>query len=160
MLREIMTHSHKAADATYKADAAMRTGMGVVKNFTDHTADLPTAASSANLFFVQKARVPKGVNAALTNMSDYHEDFNAVEEGELVVLYSFDAGEQFATDAAVTTLTDSDIGKALAVGTDGKFALAAKSTSSHYVYRGKYNDAGHILCWVEVMDTPVASTEA
>ena len=153
MLRELITHSHKAAESTYKAKVAMETGMAVQKNFKDGTADLPAADTSANLFFVHKERIPTGINASRTNMSDYDADFNKVAEGEFVVLYSFDAGEQFAVGAYDTSLTDESKGKPLCAGADGKLKLA--TAASKYVFTGLFNDAGHVLCGVEVMADPV-----
>ena len=155
MLREIITHSHKAAESTYKAGAPMTTGAAVVKDVAAGVAKFPTEATAANLYFVHKERIPTGINASRTNMSDYDEDYNTVAEDEPVVLYSFDAGEQFATDAFAASLSESDIGKTLAAGTDGKLAVA--TTTSKYLYKGVYQDAGHALCWVEVLNDAVTN---
>lgn len=155
MLRELITHSHKAAESTYKAKVAMETGMAVVKNIKDGTAEFPAADTGDNLFFVHKERIPTDINAARANMSDYDDDFNKVAADELVVLYSFDAGEQFATAAYDATLTDESIGKPLVAGTDGKLKLAESKATSKYVFTGLYNDAGHTLCGVEVMNDPI-----
>ena len=40
MLRDLMVNEGLVADATFKADVAMATGMGVQKNHADGTADL------------------------------------------------------------------------------------------------------------------------
>ncbi len=155
MLREIIVHGNKAADATFKAKAAMKTGVAVVKNYKDGTADMPEAATSANLYFVQKATVPTGINAARTNMSDYDSDFTEVAKDELVVLYQFGPGEEFATDAETSLNATSDIGKTVEFDTDG--SIKAASAASIYRYLGEYNDAGHKLSHIAVLDTAAAN---
>lgn len=159
MLREIIVHGNKAADATFKAKAAMKTGVAVTKNYKTGTADLPSADTAENVYFVQKAPIPTGINASRTNMSDYDDDFNIVAKDEVVVLYQFSAGEEFATDATTTLTAEADIGKAVVFGTDGSVKAAPTSTASLYVYRGEYNDAGHKLAWIAVLDTPIKNAE-
>lgn len=160
MLREIIVHGNQAADATFKAKTAMKTGVAVTKNYKNGTADLPTADTGINLYFVQKAPIPTGLNASRTNMSDYDDDFNLVAEGEIVTLYHFSGGEEFATDATTTLTAEADIGKAVVFGTDGSIKAAPASTDSLYVYRGEYDDAGgHKLAWIAVLDTPIQNAE-
>lgn len=150
MLRELITHAQKAAESTYTAASAMKTGMAVIKN-VDGTASFPTAETAANLYFTQKERVPSGINAARTNMSDYDEDFNTIAEGDKVVLCQYAAGEKIAIDG-VGTLTEADKGKVLMAGTDGK--LVVSTVASVYRYEGTYNDAGgHTLAKILVLDT-------
>lgn len=151
MLREIIVHGNKAADATFKAKTAMKTGVAVQKNYTDGTADLPSAATSANLYFVQKAPIPTGINAARTNMSDYDENFVNVAKDELVVLYQFGPGEEFATDAQTAMDASTDKGKTIEFDTDGSFKAAA--APSIYRFLGAYDDAGHTLYRIAVLDT-------
>ncbi len=155
MLREIIVHGNKAADATFKAKAAMKTGMAVVKNYKDGTADMPEVATSANLYFVQKAPVPTGINASRTNMSDYDPDFTEVAKGEFVVLYQFGPGEEFATDATTSLDASADVGKTVEFDTDGSIKAAA--AASIYRYLGEYNDAGHKLSRIAVLDTAAAN---
>lgn len=155
MLRELITHAQKAAEATYKAATAMKTGMAVVKN-VDGTASFPSADTAANLYFTQKARVPSGINASRTNMSDYDEDYNAILAEEPVVLCQYSAGEKIAIDGA-SALTDADKGKVLMAGTDGMMVVS--TVASLYRYEGAYNDAGgHSLAKILILDTPVENT--
>lgn len=154
MLRELIAHSGKAADATYKAKTEMKTGMGVVKG-ENGVAAFPEAASAQNIYWVQKARIPVGINASRVNQSDYDTDFVNVAKDELVVLVNYSAGEKFATDA-VGTVTKSDAGKVVEVNTDGTLVVA--TGPSIYLYRGEYLDAGnHVLAEIEVLDTAISN---
>lgn len=155
MLRERITHQQKAADTYLKAAADMVTGMGVVKDEVAGTFKFPTAATSANIYLVDKERIPTGINAARTDMSDYDEDYTTVKEGEYAKLPRYDAGERFSTDQYATTLTDAAIGKTLHVGTDGKWAQA--TAASVYKFVGWHDDAGHKLADIVVLDTAVAN---
>lgn len=155
MLRERITHSHKAAETIYKAAADMVTGMGVIKN-DDGTFSAPAAATSANIYWLDKERIPTGINAARVNMSDYDEDYTTVKKDEFGKLMQYGPGERFATDAYATALTDADAGKMVEVGTDGKVAVA--TAASIYKFKGFYNDAGHELADIEVLDTAVSNT--
>jgi len=155
MLRERITHQHKAADTYLKAAANMVTGMGVVKDEVTGTFKFPTAATSANIYLVDKERIPTGINAARTDMSDYDEDYTAVKKNEFAKLPRYDAGERFATDQYATALTDAAIGKTLAVGADGKWAVA--TADSVYKFVGWFDDAGHKLADIAVLDTAVAN---
>lgn len=150
MLRDLIVHEQKAAETTYKADVAMATGMAVIKNVTDGTAELPSAETAENLFFTQKERIPTGRNAGVANHSDYDTEFNSIAKDERMALYQYDRGEKFATDA-VGSLTDSDIGKVLSAGTDGKMKVASAAVASRYQYLGAYNDAGHKLAKIYVL---------
>jgi len=157
MLRDLMVDENLAADATFVADAAMTTGMAVVKNFTDGTADFVASESADNLLFVQKARIPTGTNAALTEFSDWYSEFNTVAAGEGVVLYGYPSGSTFATSAYAAGLTDSDKNKVLASGTDGKLKVATASTvSSKYKFLGLGTENSHTYAKVYVLD--VATT--
>lgn len=157
MLRELRTGTGKVVDATYKADVAMVTGMAVVKNYTDKTADMPTAATVDGFFFVNKERVPTGVNCARGDMSDYDDNFVKIALGDPVKLIAPVVGERYATDQF--TDTDLVVGDALMVGTNGKFARATNTTvSSRFIYTGTVTDNGHTLAVVEV--TAVAKANA
>lgn len=155
MLRELINHGGKAAEATYIAATELKTGMGVVKNI-DGTCSVPTEATSANIFLVEKARIPTGVNTARTNLSDYEEEFVTVYKDVPVKLCEYDFGEVFGTDQFADGLTDGDKGKTLHVGTDGKWAVA--TAASIYRFRGFYVDAGrHQLAEIEVLKDAVAN---
>lgn len=158
MLRDLMVNEGLIADATFKADVGMTTGMAVVKNHTNGTADFAAAETADNLYFVQKARIPTGIETALTEFSDWDTAFTGVKEGEPIVLYKYPAGSLFGTDAYAAALTDSDKGKVLSVGTDGKLIKATASTvKSVYKFLGLYTENGHALAKVEVLDTAAAN---
>lgn len=146
MLRDMMVNEIVGVDATYTADADLATGMGVVKDFANKLAKLPTADTGVDVVFVQKARIPTGCNASKTYFSDYNEQFNTVAEGDKVVLYNYAYDNIFATDQYdATSLVDANVDKFVAWGTDGKAKIAAAGTDSLYKFIGLYNDAGHTL---------------
>lgn len=156
MLRELQVIGNKNVDAMYKAGAAMETGMGVVKSFADKTVDFPAAAASTNIFFVEKERVPTGLNAAKKDMSDYDDNFVKIAEGEMVELIAPVTGERYAVEAYVKTeLSEGDF---LEVGTDGKWKKAAAATK--FIYGGEYADNGHTLAIIEIGDIAAAAAAA
>ena len=158
MLRDLMVNEGLIADATFKASAAMATGMAVVKNHSNGTADFVSAETADNLYFVQKARIPTGIETARTEFSDWDTAFTNVAKDELVVLYKYPAGSLFGTDAYATGLTNTDKDKVLSVGTDGKLAEATASTvKSVYKFLGLYTENGHTLAKIEVLDTAAAN---
>lgn len=159
MLRELQVTMGKPADATFKSAAEddVITGMGVVKDETTRTFALPTAETAADIYLVDKERIPKGINAARLDISDYDEEFVTVEKDEFAKLIAYYPGERIATDQYSGELTDFTVDDRLAVGTDGKWVKAA-SAASKYVYKGEYDDAGHALMLIEISDTPTANS--
>ncbi len=155
MLREVQTNAQKTTDAMYKADVAMVTGMAVVKNRVDMTADIPTAATTEGFYFVTKERIPTGINCTRGDMSDYDTNFTDIAQNEFVKLIIPEVGEKYGTDQFVATgLTKGD---ALMI-TDGKFVKATASTvPSKLIYGGVFNDAGHSLALVEITDKAVTN---
>lgn len=154
MLRELINHGGKAAEATFVAATELKTGMGVIKNI-DGTCSVPAEATSANIFLVEKARIPTGVNTGRTNLSDYEPEFVTVAKGDRVKLCEYDFGEVFGTDQ-FAGLTDGDAGKTLHVGTDGKWTVA--TAASIYRFRGFIMDAGrHQMAQIEVLKDAVAN---
>lgn len=155
MLRELINHGGKAAEATYIAATELKTGMGVVKN-VDGTCSVPAKATAANIFLVEKARIPTGLNTGRTNLSDYEDEFVTVYKDALVKLNEYDFGEVFGTDQFAATLTDEAKGKTLHVGTDGKWDVA--TGASVYRFRGFYMDAGrHQMAEIEVLKDAVTN---
>lgn len=154
MLRELQVTMNKPANAMYKSgeESVLITGMAVVKNEEEGTFELPTAETAADLFFLDKERIPTGINAARVDMSDYDEDFVSVHKDEFGKVIAYYVGERFATDQYADGLVMED---RLAAGTDGKLMKA--TVASKYVYKGEFDDNGHILAIVEVSDTPVAN---
>ncbi len=164
MLRQLIVDDYDAAPAYYTAGDNLATGMGVTKDYANNTADLPEAETADNIWLVQKDRVAYGTLAGIENVSDYDPAFNTFKAGEKVVLYRFKVGSIFATDAYKTTdLVVGNVGKRVAVGTDGKWCLATATagstagTASRYVFRGLYNDAGHTLAKIEVVEDATAN---
>ena len=160
MLRDLIVHDYLAVDSTFAADADMVTGAGVVKDFTAKTAGFPAAETAADIMFVQKARIPTGVNAARTEFSDYDPDFVNVAKGEKITLYHYPADATFGTDQFnVETLTKGNEGKRVAWGEDGKATIASSSVASVYVFKGLYEEAkGRTLAEIYVSDTPATNS--
>lgn len=155
MLRELINHGGKAAETTYVAATELKTGMGVVKT-VDGKAALPSEATADNIFLVDKERIPTGINAGRTYLSDYEAEFNTVAAGDRVKLPEYDFGEKFATSEYATALAEGDIGKTLHVGTDGKWAVA--TDASVYRFEGFYMDAGaHKLAKIAVLRDAVVN---
>lgn len=151
MLRDIRTLFDKPVPTSYKAAAEFKTGMAVVLNDADNAAQFAEAATSANLWFVDKERIPTGVNAGRQNLSDYEAEYVTVYAGDMVKLKKYLPGDEFATDAKGS----ATIGKTVEVGADGLLADAA--SASPYLYVADYNDNGHVLMLIRVLDTPVAN---
>lgn len=151
MLRELQTIVGKPASSQYScAEDEIITGMAVVKDQATGTFGFVEAETAADLFFVDKERVPSGINAARTDMSDYDEDFVTLKNGELGKLIAYHAGERFATDQFVEGLAKGD---RIAAGVDGKIKKAESTVDSKYVYVEEYVDNGHKLALIEVSDT-------
>lgn len=159
MLRELQVTKDKPANTQYKSgeEGNVITGMAVVKDDTNGTFGFATAETAADLFFVDKERIPTGINAARTDMSDYDEDFVTVMKDEFGKLIAYYVGERFAVDQYTGEFA---IGDRLAAGTDGKLVKAGTGVASKYVYKGVHDDNGHTLAIVEVSDTSVANATA
>ena len=154
MIRDFEIHEGKLAPAYASAAASVATGMGVILNRASKTFGLPSAATADEIFVVHKARKATGANTALTDFSDYFEEFNTVAAGEFVPLKKYEAADVFGTDQFASAISSSDFGKFLAVGTDGKWAVAGESVTSVYRLVDLYTDAGaHTLARIEVLDT-------
>lgn len=156
MIRDMRRNGAQPKDTMHKAKVAMVTGMGVVIDGT--TVVLPTAETATNVYFATKERVPSGLNAARTDMSDYDDDFTKITKDEFVGLERYTDGEKFATDQfKADDFTDSAVpGFAVSVGTDGKVMKA--TIASKYIFDGIHNDNGHKLVMVRV--EPDAVTNA
>ena len=156
MLRELQVTKDKPANSMHKAEKAVVTGMAVVKDKDNFIFKLPTDDDTvADLFFVDKERVPSGCNAARGDMPDYDADFVNVEKDEFAKLIAYYPGERFATDQIEPSSLNK--GDRLAAGTDGKLKKATQA--SRYVFKGYWEDAGHKLGIVEVSDTAATAGE-
>lgn len=157
MVRDFIINGAKAPDAMYKAKVEMVTGMGVVKedSTTDKFANITDAETVADIFIVDKERVPTGLNCARGDVSDYDYDFVKIKANEMVSLDKYHAGEKFGTDQYDSTITQS-----LAIDTRvaWKAGYITKATiASPYVFKGFYNDNGHMLAQIAVSDASVAN---
>lgn len=143
MLRDYIINSAKFADATCAASAACNTGMAVVKTYAASGETFaPATAGDGEIYFVQKARVPVGVQAGRSDFSDWEEQFNTVASGELALLNVYHDGEEFGTDQ-YASLTASDAGAyvTFTAGVAGKVA----SGTSDYKFIGLVSEGGHTL---------------
>lgn len=152
MLRNVFIHEQKAVDATLIAHADLVTGMGVVRGADGKTA-FPAAATSDNIFVVDKLRIADGVYASNMYLPDSHDAYVKVASGDRVKLRKMTAGEMFDVDQVASTAPAA--GAAVSVGTDGKWAATASGKSSIYVCRGTVLSAGKTLYRIEVLDTAI-----
>jgi hypothetical protein len=164
MLRDFQVNGAKHADAMHKAKTVMVTGMAVVKEDTSANkyAAVTTAETVADIFFVEKERVPSGTNAARDVISDYDPDFVNVAANEFVKMVKYAPGERFGTDQFDSTDFTSNTALDTRVSfKNGRAQIAtASSVSSPYVFKGLYNDAGHTLITIEVSDTAAANSNS
>ncbi|MCK9160975.1 MAG: hypothetical protein M0P00_10940 [Bacteroidaceae bacterium] len=155
MLRDYITISNKPVLVTYKADAACKTGMGVVLDDTNGEFAFPTAATADEIYFVDKERIPTGTNAAISEHSDYDSEFIDVKVGELAKLVKYLPGEEFLTDQIAASQTN---GTVLVVGTDGKLTAATSTTTSrYYLVKKDFSDNGHTLARIRVLEIPIVN---
>lgn len=152
MLREFQSKIGKNVPAQYKAKTAMKTGMGVIIDRATGEVKFPTAATASEIYVVNKARIPTGVNCSRADMSDYDDNFVNITEGEFVKLETYTNPESFGTDQKGKTATK---GKVLAIGTDGLWTDAAATVASKYLYADDYVDNGHTLIKIDVLDEAI-----
>ena len=161
MIRDFIINGAKAPDAMHKAKVAMVTGMAGVKedSETDKYANITSAETVADIFFVDKERIPTGINTARGDMSDYDPDFVNIAAEEMVSLDKYAPGEKFGTDQydTVSITAETEVGTRISFK-DGKAQKATATTvTSPYVFKGFYNDNGHTLVQIEVSDTAAAN---
>lgn len=159
MLREFRVNGADAPAADYIANVALKTGMGVVKDYATGKAKLPTAATAEGIFLVAKQPIATGVYAG-SDQSDYFEEYNTIAKDDRVVLYSYRDDSAFGTDQYDTTgiTSSTTFPIRVNVGTNGKWAACTSSATSKYVATGLYNDAGHTLLRIEVADAAAANS--
>lgn len=149
MLRELQVTMNKPANSMYKSgEEKMTTGSAVVLDETNHKFAFPTANRAGDLFFVDKERIPTGLNAVRTDVSDYDEDFTTVKAGEFAKVIAYYVGERFATDQFV----EAGLVPGVRVVANSNGQLVA-GTNSKYVFKGFKNDAGHKLAVIQVSDS-------
>ena len=161
MLRDFRINGAKAPDAMHKAKTEMVTGMAVVREdtATDKFVKVTEVETVADILFVDKERVPTGVNAARGDMSDYDPDFVNIKANEMVTIDKYAPDEKFGTDQFVKT--DFTAETAIDTRVSFKDGQAMKATvASPYVFKGLYNDNGHTLIQIEVSDTAAKNATA
>lgn len=151
MLRELIANSGYAANAMFTADVAMVQGMVVVKSGTE--AALPTAGAG-DLFFVTKERIPTGVLSLKGELSDYIDEYENIAAGEFVKLEKYRVGDVVATNQITGTPA---AGTYLIAAIDGTLKAQVSATTSNMVCRGTYDDAGHTLYKVEIVEPYTAA---
>lgn len=156
MLRDFRINGAKAPDAMHKAKTELATGMAVVREDTavNKYVKKTDTETVADILFVDKERVPSGVNAARGDMSDYDPDFTNIKAEEMVTIDKYAVDEMLGTDQFVA----ADFTASTAIGTrvsfkDGKAMKATATVASPYVFKGLYNDNGHTLIQIAVSDT-------
>lgn len=151
MIRELQVTMNKPTNSMYKSGEEMvLTGMAVVKNETDKTFEFASTETASDLFFVDKERIPTGINAARGDMSDYDEDFVTLKENEFGKLIAYYVGERFAVDQFEKE--GLEVGVRVAANANGKL-IKSTTVDSKYVFKGFMNDNGHELAIIEVSDT-------
>ena len=150
MLRDNFVTLNKPIPATYKAAADMQTGMAVVIDDANKQVKFPTTATADNLYFVNKERIAQTAGSQAYK-SDYDPLYINIAEGEFVKIEKYLPGEEFFTDAKGT----ATVGKTVAAGTDGK--LVDATAASRYLYVEDYNDNGHTLMKIRVLDAAIAN---
>lgn len=153
MLRNLQIKPNKPVDTTYKSsETLMITDMGVVKDYADKTVGFPAAETADNVYMVDKERIPTGINAGRTDMSDYDPEFNEIKKDELIKLHEPESNERRATDQCVTA--GLAVGDRLVVGTDGKWKKATNTVNSKYIYAGNHTSDGKTLAIIEITQEP------
>lgn len=151
MLREFRVNCADAPAADFKADVELKTGMGVVKDYATKTLKLPDEGTATGIFVVQKVPFATGIEASRVNYSDYDEAFNTVAKGEGAVAYSYRPDSAFGTDQFdAEKLKNETANSKAAVGADGKWT--STEGDSKYIFTGLYNDCGHVLARIEVVE--------
>lgn len=154
MIRELQVVLNKNINAMYKAGEALVTGMGVVIDHTTKTANLPAAETADEIYFVNKERIPTGLYAGMTDLSDYDEHYTNIATGEPVKLIKPLAGERYGVDQFDEDIEEDD---RLAVDDKGIWVKAGAGIKSVYVCAGTQNDAGNTLAIIAVNDTAAAN---
>ena len=146
MLKRLQNVHGKNIDVMNTAEVAMVRGMGVVKNRDTKQAELPAAATSEGIFFLDADKQLAGINSVYGEVSEYNELLDNIAAGEGVQLEKGLLGERFATDQVTGTPALDDY---LEVGTDGLWVTAVAATP--YQCGGTVTDNGHTLYIIEVV---------
>lgn len=154
MIRELGVNANKFTPAYLTAAVEMITGMGAVAG-NDGTFKLPTQETADGIRFVEKEREVSGIYASQTDLDDYFDKFVTVKQGNFAKLITPMAYEVYAVDQYDTAIEASNVGKRLAVGTDGKWKIA--TVASRFVFNGFYQDGAHKLIEIGVMDTAASN---
>lgn len=138
MLRnlKIQDYGHPVdADYMLNATNGAVTGMGVViTNAAAKEVGFPAEATADNVYFLDKERIPTGINAAYTNLPDTFEEFVQIKNGDLVKMRKYHSGEVLATDQINASNVNAIVNATyLAVGADGKVDASANATRMQFI---------------------------
>lgn len=150
MLRDIMVTERVTANAYFTAGGDFVTGDAVVE--TNGVFAHPSATTATNLLFVQKARIPVGIECARNEFSDWDSALTSVENGNPAVLVKYRKPDVFASSAVDTTLGIPRFGFYVASNSDGKLITCDNSIASCYKCVGKIDETSGTLAKVEVVD--------
>lgn len=148
MVRDFIKNK-KISRTDFKAAVDMVVGMGVVKDYTAKTVGFPQSETADDIYVVNRERIPYGEACARTDFSDYEDIFQKVALGEYVKIEQFEPGDCFGVDQVSKTAAPV-IGSTVSVGTDGLWMKA--TVPSRYLYVKDYDDAGHVLKMIEVLE--------
>jgi hypothetical protein len=138
MIRKLQSLSSRNYNAVGIAYEAMTIGMGVVQ--TSNGIELPSSATTANIFFVAKEAIPTGINSVKGEIPDYDTTFESISKDDGVVLIKPIIGEKYFTNQTKGEIRD---GQYLLVDTDGKFKGATSAATSNLIVRNaNYTDCG------------------
>jgi len=146
MLRDLIVKSKVCVNGYCQSDEDMKTGKAVVRTSTGFA--YPSSAEVAELFFVQKARIPVGFETAKSEFSDYDTGLSAVANDDYIVATKYGVSDMFGTDAIANVVARP--GYAVMANTDGDLVYA--TSASKYICEGVEDDCGHDLLKIYVSD--------
>ena len=138
MFRELRVQDYGApvpTDYVLNATNGAQVGMGVViTNAAAKEVGFPSAATDKNVYFLQKERIPTGINTAYTNLPDTFEEYVTLANGDLVKMRHYLPGEMIATDQINASNKDAIVNASyVAVGADGLVDASANATSMQFM---------------------------
>ena len=155
MLRAFQGVLNKPANTMCKATVPLKTGMAVVVDEVSGSVSLPGGVMGMGISFVDKERVPVGINTARGDMSDYDPQFNEVAEDELVKVISFlPMTDIFGTDqfeeAGLTA-------NCWVVANESGKMVKGEGIETLYKFIQFYEDNGHKLAMIKKVDAYIGS---
>lgn len=135
----------------YKNGATdLKRGMVVTKNLTTDVAEKATGAG-VDVWIAYADNQPTG-HLADVEVSAYDTTMDTIPASTYLVLNKYPVGAQFATDQIDGTLAEGDYLIAGGTGKEGLFVKAVATDVTTFKCLGTYDDAGHALTLVEVIN--------